>query len=131
MVERREIPRWQIGQKAKIRLKGALSFVDCYVHDINLKGMQVFFPLQLPDDKSVQLNLALAEDVHVEAEAQIPWHRPLGKHHAYGLSFSRIKDADRDRIYEYLCSNFWDQVKDHWWEGARPGDQADGGSQAL
>lgn len=126
MVDRRQIPRWQIRQKMKIRLKGALTFVDCYVHDINLKGMQVAFPMELPDETCVRMNMALTKDVNVETEAHIPWHRQDGKRHIYGLSFSKIKDGDKDQIYEYVCFNSLDQLKDRWWQGTQASGEVPG-----
>ena len=35
--------------------------------------------------------------------------------YVYGLSFSKIEDDDKDRIYQYINTNCYDQFKDKWW----------------
>jgi hypothetical protein len=33
----------------------------------------------------------------------------------YGLSFSKVDDEDKDKIYQYIATNCYDQFKNKWW----------------
>lgn len=105
MDNRRSLSRWQITRQAKIKLEGAQAFADCRINDINLKGLNICLGLALPKDSFLKFCLFLAEDCALDVEAWIVWHKTIGNSNSYGLYFSRIKDADKEKIYRFVCSH--------------------------
>ena len=112
---RRRLPRWSVKRPAKVRLQDAWQFEDCYVEDMNLKGMRMSFSGRLPLDRSVRIALAFP-DLAFEVDVEVPWIKEDDGRFMYGLSFSRIKDEDKDKIYQYIFSNCFYQLNDQWWQ---------------
>jgi c-di-GMP-binding flagellar brake protein YcgR len=112
------------------------GFSHCVIEDMHLKGMRVSFnkPLPRPTHAEDPHRLpSLAEDSHrsqepvrmsfamgdnfdfIKIEATIPWTKEEQGRYVYGLSFSRISDEDKNRIYQYTNINCYDQFKNQWW----------------
>jgi c-di-GMP-binding flagellar brake protein YcgR len=51
----------------------------------------------------------------IKVEADVPWKKEEQGRHFYGLSFSRIDDENKDRIFQYINTNCYDQMKNNWW----------------
>ena len=116
MIERRQIPRWELKKEVKSWIPLLLGFDQCIIEDIHLKGMCVSFDKRLPYEKSIRLSFTLEENYDfIKVEAQIAWSRENNGRHIYGLSFSKVEDEDKDRIYHYINNNCYDQFKNRWW----------------
>ena len=119
MEDRRVIPRWQIGRDARVKIGRAYGFEHCLVEDMNLKGMRLSLNRLMPAEPSIRLELALEEDCQVAVEVRAPWKKEIGGRFIYGLVFTKIRDEDRDQIYQYLSNNFRGQFQEKWWVGAK------------
>jgi hypothetical protein len=115
-MDERLLPRWEIKKEARVWIQQMEGFSNCIIEDLNLKGMCVSFSERLPRLKSVRMSFAIGDNSEpIKIEAQIPWTREEQGRHFYGLSFSKIDDDGRNRIYQYLSANCYDQFKKKWW----------------
>lgn len=128
MNERRGCFRWQINQQARVRLEGTQAFANCHIKDINLKGLQISLVLKLPKDTSLRLSLFLAEGFILDIEAWVVWHKTIMEANIYGLYFTRVKDQDKEKIYEFVRRYYSEQINRQWWQGIQ-GIREKGGEQ--
>lgn len=110
MQDFRKLTRWQISQPAKVRLEGAFYDADCHIKDINFKGMQVILGLKLTTDTYINLRLILSPEISLDVQVWVAWHKTIDGRNTYGLYFSKITDADKDRIYKFVYKNVPDKV---------------------
>ncbi len=116
MDERRQLPRWQVKRETKAWLPQMQEFSRCIIEDINLKGMRASFTQRLPQEQSVNMSLDLEDKCDfMKLEVSLPWVREDQGRYVYGMSFNKIKDSDKDRIYQYISSHCSQQLKDKWW----------------
>lgn len=116
MDERRQLPRWEVGKEARVWMPLTQSFGHCRIEDIHLKGMCVSFEKELPAENPLRMSFAIGEDFDfVKVEANIPWKKEEQGRHIYGLSFSKIHDSDKDKIYQFISANCSDQLREKWW----------------
>lgn len=116
MQERRKISRWHINKPAKIKVEGAVVFIDCLIKDINLKGLQVVLPLRLTVDTYVKFNLKLSDELSLECETWVAWHKCVEGHNIYGLLFTKLKDKDKENIYKFVYQNVPKEISRYWWQ---------------
>lgn len=117
MIDRRRFVRWQVARDAKIRLEGQDTDIDCRLDDISFKGMKLCLTKELKRDKYLKVCLTLSDESSVDIELWVVWHRTLDGHNIYGLYFSRIRDADKEKIFQYVRKHFPDKINRVWWEG--------------
>ena len=115
MSERRRFTRWQINRQAKFKLEQAVEETFCQIKDINYKGAQVILNVNLPEDAAFRLNLRLSETCNFDAEVWVAWRKIVDGVNHYGLYFSKIKDADKDKIYHFICAHYPNDLKEKWW----------------
>jgi len=121
MQEQRRLPRWNINRQAKIKLSGAYAYANCFLKDLNLRGLQFVLKIKLPADKFFSLFLSLSDEVSLETEVYIAWHKAIAGGNIYGVYFTKIRDGDKNKIYEFMRSNFPGQVDNRWWEDKEEG----------
>ncbi len=114
MKDRRRDIRWQTGRQAKLKLEGSKTFIDCYVKDINFKGLQISLRMKLPPDTFLKFTIVLSEEFVLEVEAWVVWHKRLNDFNVYGLYFSQIKDDDKEKIYKFVYNNFPQEATRRW-----------------
>lgn len=119
MKERRQNKRWRISWQSKIKLEGALTFIDCSISDLSFTGFKVALPPELPRDTFLKLNIMLGKDCLLEdIEVWMAWHKRKESLNLYGFYFSRIKDADKEKIYKFIRNHFPKMLYSQWQEGA-------------
>jgi hypothetical protein len=117
MDERRQLPRWKINKEVKAWFPGTSDFSHCVIQDINLKGMGVSFHKPLALQGPMSMSFALEDSsCPIKIEAQIPWAMKGQGSYVYGLLFTKIDDEDKDRVYQYINANCYDQMRKHWWK---------------
>jgi len=117
MAERRQLTRWQINRQAKAKLESAEAFADCMVNDINFKGLKVSLGPRLEPDKFLRMNMTLADDCCLDIECWVVWHKKVMETNVYGLYFSKIKDNDKERIYQFMRRYYPQEINKQWWKG--------------
>lgn len=103
MYNRRKIPRWRINQRLLLDLKRRSGQLYCQLRDINCSGAQVTMMARLPRHRVFKMQLRLNEKYTIEARVWVSWHKLINGSNHYGLYFSQIKDADKDKINRFIC----------------------------
>ncbi|MBN2831413.1 MAG: PilZ domain-containing protein [Candidatus Omnitrophica bacterium] len=119
MEERRTIPRWEINQEAEVTFEDGACAIPCVVEDINYRGMRVSLRRNLFDDVFSSFKLALGIDFEINASASMAWRNQRDDINTYGLSFNRVDDLTRVRLWDYIRSRFPDLVSKQLWSGLR------------
>ncbi len=117
MEDRRSIPRWRVDQEAKVRVNASPESDDCLIGDLNLKGARVLLNRRLPAGETHHVSLAMTGSCTLEVDVRAPWHQEQGGRHVYGLFFTHIADAEREKIYRYLSGHCARQIRENWWSG--------------
>lgn len=118
MKERRAIRRWQINWPAKIKLEGALAFITCSVGDLSLKGFKAALAPKLPTDTFLKLDVILEEGCVLEdVEVWVAWQKRMANLNLYGFYFSRLKDADKEKIYRFMRRHYPKILHHQCWQG--------------
>jgi hypothetical protein len=118
MQDHRQINRWQINWGAKIKVEGAECFTNCSIHDITLRGLKVCLPHKIRTDAFIKLSIALCDTcVLPDIEAWVVWNKTINGKNIYGLYFSKINDACKEKIYRFMRERFHEQINKHLWKG--------------
>jgi len=110
MQNRRQSIRWQINESSNISLEETQVFSHSIIKDINLKGIQVSSSLKLPRDKFLKLTVVSAKGLSFVVEGWVAWHKTIMETNSYGLYFSKIRDLDKQRIYEFVRKHCPEQM---------------------
>jgi c-di-GMP-binding flagellar brake protein YcgR len=103
--EKRLLPRWKIQSSAKIRWQGAKDYVACEVRDLNLRGFCLVLPDKIPG-YNIQAELYFNEKYFFDIEISVTWHKETEGRQFYGIKFLKIRDLDREKIYQMMKENF-------------------------
>jgi hypothetical protein len=119
MTDKRQISRWEINKPVKIQLVGAVVFAECFLKDINFKGLKIVLNLRLIVDSHIKFNLKLSDKYLLECEAWVAWHkviegRNIHGRNIYGLYFTKLKDADKEKIYKFVYEHVPDGISRSW-----------------
>lgn len=114
---RRRLVRWQLDIDARLNIGGQSGALDCILHDINYNGARISFPEKLYLDTSLELRICLAKEISFCVEAWVVWHKLIEGVNIYGIYFTKIKDADKEKISKFVRSDFSEQVSKEWWKG--------------
>ncbi|MCX5707236.1 MAG: PilZ domain-containing protein [Candidatus Omnitrophica bacterium] len=118
MDERRSCVRWQINQEAELKLNDSIGVMPCTVDDISLKGIRISLRRNLFPEVLSRLNLALPNGPELRVEARVAWQDNSDlTNNVYGMSFVDMKESNRKNIYDYVSSNFPQEVNRRWKEG--------------
>jgi len=117
MDERRQLPRLGIKKEAKVWLPFIQAFCHCVIEDMHLKGMCVSFEKHFPVQQLMNMSFTMGDNFDlVKIQSQVPWSKENQGRYVYGLSFNKIAEADKDRIYQFLNTNCYEQIRDNWWK---------------
>jgi c-di-GMP-binding flagellar brake protein YcgR len=108
--ERRKLSRWKLDKPIKIKLEGAQAFIEALLRDINFCGCQILLRQKLPKDTFLKLMLVISKDSVLEVEAWAVWQRNINGRQGYGLYFSKISTADKEKIYRFVYQNAPQQI---------------------
>jgi hypothetical protein len=107
--EHRLLPRWKISALAKIRLSAGATHVPCEVKDLNMKGCCLTLEQVLPDG-CAEVELYFNEKYFFDVEIAIVWHKEIDNKHVYGIKFTRVRDADKEKMFQMMRENFSGQL---------------------
>ncbi|MDP2044396.1 MAG: PilZ domain-containing protein [Candidatus Omnitrophota bacterium] len=119
MEDKRRNIRWQINKDAKMDLLGGEpEQLNCAIKDICVRGVRVCVNRKLPQEATININLDLCVDVSLrDVEAKVVWRQASEEANAYGLSFERIREMDKTKIYDFVHRNFPKEIRKGWWQG--------------
>ncbi len=111
----RHCARWRINSEAKFLLEGAESPIKGHVRDISFKGMCLALTSALPKDTLIRMDVYLDAGLLCSAEVWVVWHKVISDCQCYGVYFSKIRDTDKEQMYQFICRNFPAQVQNARW----------------
>ena len=119
MEDKRRNIRWQVDKDAKMDLLGDESGrLNCAIKDICVRGVRVCVNQKLPQEATININLDLCVDVSLrDVEAKVVWRQESEEANTYGLSFERIREMDKTKIYDFVHKNFPQEIRKGWWQG--------------
>ncbi|OGX44220.1 MAG: hypothetical protein A3G38_01630 [Omnitrophica WOR_2 bacterium RIFCSPLOWO2_12_FULL_51_8] len=104
-IERRQLPRWQLGCEASAKWQGQDDFVSCAIKDMNFRGFQIWLDRELCPG-CCALIIRFGTDLVFNIEVCVVWHALVNAKHVYGCRFIRLRDADKERLYHFVFQNF-------------------------
>lgn len=110
MHERRKLKRWYINRRVLCKLKQITNDLYCQIKDINCSGAQVVLNVELPLRTAFKMSLRLSDQYTVDVRAWVTWHKVEDGSNHYGVYFSQIKDADKDKINKFINIFYPDDV---------------------
>lgn len=115
MQENRRLSRWRINKHIRLKLFDTQVYTVAFLRNVNLRGIQILSDIKLVANSIVKLNIELSEDTIIEVEVWVVWDRALNGINHYGLYFTKIRDADKENIYQFARNKFPSQVNQSWW----------------
>jgi hypothetical protein len=103
--ERRLLPRWVINMPAKIRFDGDERLYECTVRDVNYKGISLVMKREFPANCS-RIFVQFSESVFFSAEISREWQGASGGTYTCCLKYTRMYDAEKEKIAAFVRSNF-------------------------
>lgn len=117
--DRRCFKRWQINWQTKILLEGEQNFTNCTINDISLKGLKISLRERLEKDRFLRVTVVLSDEYILDVEIWVVWHKSFDGLNVYGFYFSKIKDFDKEKIYQFVRQSFPKLINRQWWQGIR------------
>jgi c-di-GMP-binding flagellar brake protein YcgR len=115
MYDQRDCVRWRISWEARVSIEEK-DPVRCRISDINFKGMKVSLEEKLEKDTFVNLTLFLSEALTLDIEAWVVWRSSIEGLNTYGLFFNKMDDSGKEKLYQFVYSNFPKQLSSQWWQ---------------
>jgi len=104
-VEKRLLPRWKISCPAKIKWQGAQDYAACEVKDLNMRGFSLALAEKIPES-SCRAELYFNDKYFFDVEICVTWHKVVEGKQVYGIKFLKVRDSDREKIYQMMKENF-------------------------
>lgn len=111
-----------------MKLETSTVEAACQVKDLSYKGAKVAVGMKLPQDCAFKINLRLSEDCAMDLEVWVAWRKVISGVTHYGLYFSKIRDADKDKIYRFINAYYPGELKQRWWPGQEEAQKKEGGA---
>jgi hypothetical protein len=103
--EKRQVPRWKISTPAKIKLIGCNDYLACEIKDLNLKGFCLLTSEKIPEE-CAGFELYFNDNYLFGIGITISWYKEMGKNHIYGMKFTKLRDQDKERIFQMMQERF-------------------------
>lgn len=104
-VEKRLLPRWKIAAPAKIKWQNSKDYLACEVRDLNMRGFCLSTTEKIPE-ANAYVELYFNEKYFLDIEILVTWHKEAEAKQIYGIRFLKIRDSDREKIYQMMKENF-------------------------
>ncbi|MDD5432966.1 MAG: PilZ domain-containing protein [Candidatus Omnitrophica bacterium] len=119
MDDRRQISRWQLEKSASVKFDGAQATCECKIIDMNFKGIKAVFGLKLLKDTFIKFKLFLSEDLTLDVESWVVWHKEIEGTNIYGLYFTKLQDSEKEQLYKFMLRNYPNHLIKNWWSAAK------------
>ena len=105
LAEARILPRWKITSPAKIKWHDSKDYLACEVRDLNMRGFSLGLAEKIPENDA-RVELYFNEKYFFNIEISITWHKEVDGKQIYGIKFLKVRDSDREKIYQMMKENF-------------------------
>lgn len=110
--------RWAVDIPADYTLLSSNRVWEAKIVDLSLRGAKIS-SLSIPlSGKEVKLIINIpGGSGEICALGRIVWTSRTGEIPCGGIMFTKMRDADKDRILSYINSNFGDRLRSKvWWQ---------------
>lgn len=117
MQEKRRYRRWEIEKTAQCRFQE--KALSCSLGDISLKGVRILLKAtEVELGQSCDLTITIIGELEpMNISCDIAWQKKVDRDIELGLYFTRIRDKDKERIFQYVFDHFSQQIITQWWSG--------------
>ena len=128
MQENRKHIRWPLSGRARFKLQNGLEpeSLDrlALLKDISFAGAKI----ALADSLHLNARLDLAIEMSrlespMQCEAKVVWQSSAGEDQdmpfVCGVSFTKLKDSDKERIFQSVHLFASENLKNKWWNGIK------------
>ena len=116
MQTQRHYVRWVLHKNAKFKIgEDGSPYTDCVITDLSFKGAKINTHAKLPQDTFIKMSIILEENVVLNVEALVVWHKTVDNINSYGIFFSKTHDHDKEKIYRFIFSNYPEQLNEKRW----------------
>ncbi len=118
--EKRRIIRWKVQRPMRFKLPDQEEEKIALLRDISFFGAQASLleSLRLQDKLNLVLEIPDEQDT-ISCEGKVVWQKAIeeeGKHHFIcGLSFTKIADHDKDKIFRHIWQTSPEDLKHRWY----------------
>ncbi|HOX55163.1 MAG: PilZ domain-containing protein [Candidatus Omnitrophica bacterium] len=120
MEEQRRYVRWPISQPVRFKIAETEEEGDCICRDLGPRGVGLELSEEILSESPLRLDIDLHEQGVLTATADIMWQKRIDDKIVVGLQFIHIPDANREKIFKYMFSNFRGLILKSWWDGLVP-----------
>jgi len=122
--EKRNFVRWRLQKPARYKLPNQEEERMALLRDISFLGAQISILENLRLNEKLDMLLEIPDEENaISCQAKIVWQdfvEESGKRHfVCGVSFTRIEDKDKEKIFKYVWSTTPDEIRKRWWDGAK------------
>jgi len=112
---------WDISTKVNYRIEESNMKGEALCKDIATTGMRLCLNKRLLMGTALALKIDLPDYPRpLFAQGEIVWHREVEEGKEYfeaGVCFTKIKDSDKQRIYNFVFDWGQDELVNLWWQG--------------
>ncbi len=124
MQEKRRYVRWQIKSPLYYKLQDSDLKNEGLVKDISNGGASIIISEELSKDCLLNLVFKILDRINpILAEGRVIWQKEIKIEDrcqfATGVSFSRFRDVDKEKLYTYIWQNFPEELNRLWWQGLK------------
>lgn len=113
--DRRRLVRWQIDRPAQMRIWPKENLYNCLVRDMNFLGCRLETRIELGQKSLVKAAISFSEEFSFDVELRVVWQKKSEENRTYGMCFERIKDADKERMHQFIQNCIPRQLWQQWW----------------
>lgn len=109
--EKRALPRWKISAPAKIKWLDKSDYLACEVRDLNMKGFSIVVTEKIPEG-CTRAEIYFNEKFFFDIEMAVIWHKEADCKQVYGIKFTRVRESDKEKIFQMLKENYFKILRD-------------------
>ena len=110
--------RWEVDIPLDLTSLNSNRVWEAKILDLSLKGIRVSSPSVPLVGEDIKLTVNIpGEFSEINSLGKVVWTKRTGVVPSCGISFTKIRDVDRERVLSYIDNNFGNQLrKKIWWE---------------
>jgi len=120
--ERRSLLRWPVNWPARIQIKykNSNKNFNCCIKNINFKGVQLILEKKLHNIDILKLTINISNSIAVPMKIEVVTHEVLEDGlNLYSFQIIRMKDSDKELIYQLIKKNFFEDLFKLWWKNVK------------
>lgn len=118
--ERRRMVRWQIQRPVRFKLPDQEEENMAVLKDVSFTGAKISLMENLRLSEILDMVMEIPDEENpIFCKGKVVWQghaSEAGKPHFFcGLSFTQIKDADKEKMFNYVWKTAPEELRRQWW----------------